>query len=183
MTGAFDNTFLTLLLNPKAQPRPNPATGKPATHHKLRIEALIDRLSEKKGKLIIPTTSLSEALVSTDKQQEYIDMLESFSCVDIVSFDQRAALELALITKSAIDSGAKKAGVEADWQQVKFDRQIVAIAKVSGATTLYTDDDPQTAFARIAGLKVVHTWELPLPAEYAQYDMLEGLEDDDKKSG
>jgi hypothetical protein len=144
------------------------------------MEALIDRLSERKTKLVIPTPSLAEALSSTDARQEYMDMLKEFSCIEIVDFDARAAMELAIITKSAIASGDKKAGVEADWQQVKFDRQIVAIAKVSGASVLYSDDGPQTAFAKLAGLKVMHTWDLPLPAEYAQYDMLEGLDGDEK---
>ena len=167
------------MLNPKARLKPNPETGKPTTHIRLRIDALIDGISEKKGQLIIPTPSLTEALTWSDNPQEYINLLRTFACIEIVPFDEKASLELALINNKAISSGDKKSGVEATWQEVKFDRQIVTIARVSGATVLYTDDDNQSAFAKLAGLEVRHTWDLPLPAKYAQMPLFE----DDEKNG
>lgn len=177
MIGAFDNTFLTLMLKPSSRPTPNPATGKPVPNHRHRIDALLDEFSAKRGKIIIPTPSLSEALTFTDRPQEYFDLLESYACIEVVPFDQRAALELSLITRQAIGAGNKKSGVDADWQQVKLDRQIVAIAKVSNATVLYTDDSNQAAFARLAGLDVCHTWDLPLTGKHAQSDLLDLLKE------
>lgn len=64
-------------------------------------------------------------------------------------------------------------GSTAGWQQVKFDRQIAAIAKANGAETFYTDDKDQAKFAELLSLKVMHTWDLGLPAKYAQHDLLD----------
>jgi hypothetical protein len=46
---------------------------------------------------------------------------------------------------------------------VKFDRQIVAVAKVNGAHTIYSDDDDVRKFATKAAMKVIATWDLPVP--------------------
>jgi hypothetical protein len=53
---------------------------------------------------------------------------------------------------------------------VKYDRQIVAIAKVNSATTIYSDDADIAAIAARAKIKVVGLVDLPLPAEKAQLD-------------
>lgn len=142
MIVAFDNTFLTLLLNPKAKPRPNPSTGVPVTHCRMRVEALVDRLSEKGAQLIVPTPALGEALEATDRPDLYTQKLQSYACIETSSFDERAMVELSIMNRSARQSGDKKSGVDAE----------------------------------MAGLKVVHTWELDLPAKYAQMDMLEPKE-------
>ena len=49
------------------------------------------------------------------------------------------------------------------WAKVSFDRQIVAIAKVNGAHTIYSDDRGVKNFASEHKIKVVRTWELPRP--------------------
>jgi len=95
---------------------------------------------------------------------------------EIAPFDVRAAIDLAAEIRKSIKSGDKKAGVAANWQEIKFDRQIAAIARVNGALILYTDDDNQTLFAKGMGLTVRHTWDLPIPARYAQGDLLEDYE-------
>jgi hypothetical protein len=79
-------------------------------------------------------------------------------------FDERAAIELAAMELSARGKGAKKAGFESPYQKVKFDRQIVAVARVNGAHTIYSDDQDLGRFAKNAGMKVVCTWDLPIPA-------------------
>lgn len=174
MTVAFDNTFLTLVLNPFAVPTPNPATGAPIPHCRQRIEALIDQLSGKNQRVLIPAPTLAEALVIAPDIVKVIAVLRQHVAMEIAPFDARSAIELGEITRSAIVSRAKKSGVEAPWQQVKFDRQIVAIAKAHGASILFTDDGPQTRFAELAGLTVKHTWDLELPDEYAQTHMFDG---------
>jgi hypothetical protein len=47
---------------------------------------------------------------------------------------------------------------------MKFDRQIVAIALVSGASVLYSDDDGVVKFAAACGLAVKRVTDLPVPA-------------------
>jgi predicted nucleic acid-binding protein len=178
---AFDNTFLTLVLNPAAPPRPNPQTGKPASHCRSRIEALIDNLTAQRARVIVPAPVFAEALCATPDLQRLLVQVEEYQVIEVSPFDKRSAIELAFITRAAIAKGDKRDGVLADWQRVKFDRQIVAIAKANGASVIYTDDYPQTRFAELAGLAVKHTWDLPLPASHAQIDWIK--EDDEADRG
>lgn len=170
MIVAFDNTFLTLVLNPASRPRPNPATGQPVSHCRQRIDALIDTLSKNGDSVIIPAPTLAEALVATEDLDAVVKAIERYEAIEIVPFNARAAYEYAEIVKTAIDNGDKRSGSNAEWQKIKFDRQIVATSKAHGAERLYTDDDGQTGFAELSGLTVVHTWNLDLPPEYAQMD-------------
>ena len=57
----------------------------------------------------------------------------------IESFDQRAAIEVAVMLRGELGKKPPKAGAQT-WAKLKFDRQIVAIAKVSGASEIYSDD-------------------------------------------
>lgn len=172
MIVAFDNTILTLVINPDAKPTPNPKTGEPVDHCEQRIKALIDQYSVAGSRILLPTPSLAETFCSIKNFKEVAQKINSYLCFEPAPFDNKAAYELAEITNSALSSGDKFSGVSEQWQKVKFDRQIVAIAKTHGAQILYTDDEGQSKFAKLAGLKVVHSWELDLPAEYAQRDML-----------
>ena len=63
-------------------------------------------------------------------------------------FETRAAIEVALMTRNAKSGGDKKGGLDAPWAKVKFDRQIVAIAKVVQASAIYTDDGDIVSIAR-----------------------------------
>jgi hypothetical protein len=170
---AFDNTFLTLVLNPGSQPGNDPSTGKAVPHCQQRIEALIDRLSGGKDMIIIPTPSLAESLVRAKDVQRVIETIKTYAAIQLAPFDAKSAVELAFITQAAKANGFQTLGTK---QEVKFDRQIVAIAKAYGAKVLYTDDTSQTNFALQAGLTVKHTWDLDLPADYAQRDIKEILE-------
>ena len=178
MIVAFDNTFLTLVINPNAIARPDPSTGEPVPHCRQRIDALIDSLSKRSGKVIVPAPSWAETLIASPDAQALVNAIKANDAIEIVSFDARSAYELAEMTRDAIANGDKRSGSTAEWQKVKFDRQIVAIAKAHGASKLYTDDDAQAHFARLCGVAVVHTWELELPKEYAQHDWVnDGKED------
>ena len=124
--------------------------------------------------MIIPAPALAEALCFVRPPASYIEMIQDFECIELVGFDAKSALEYAETIQNAKDSGDKRSGVPGDWQQVKMDRQIVAIAKAHGAQKFYTGDKAQTKFAVLAGLEVVHTWDLPLSPERAQIALDEG---------
>lgn len=173
MIAAIDNTFLTVLLNPKAAPRPDPGTGQAVTHCRQRIEALIDDLSKRHATLLVPAPSLAEALCATPAIEAYFEGLQQFSAIELAPFDGRAAYEFGRIIRKAIANGDKKSGQTDSWQHVKMDRTIVAIAVSRSATILYSDDTNQKNFAIAAGLAVRSTWELDLPPEYAQHDLSE----------
>ena len=54
------------------------------------------------------------------------------------------------------------------WAKSKFDRQIVAIAKVRGAATIYSHDAGIRTVARRIGIDVLRLQDLALPPEVAQ---------------
>lgn len=172
-----DATVLTLLLNEKADSPPDPATGKPVQKTKERVSFLVQTLHKTKQKLVIPTPVLSEVLVRTGIEGlQYVELLQRSSVFEIRDFDKLAAVELAIMTHDAIKAGDKRSGHTESWQKIKFDRQIVAICKVVGVTSLYASDRTLTSFARENGLTVFGVHDLPLPPESPQLTMHELLE-------
>lgn len=162
MKVAFDNSVLSLALAPNQNPPVDPKTGAPLAKAKERVDAFIDCFKPRQDILLIPTPALTEALCIAPDMERALDRFNRSGAVEMPSFDQRAAVELATEERRAIADGTYKPnGVPK--QKAKFDRQIVMVAKVNGAEALYTDDTNQTAFARRIGLKVVHSWELPEP--------------------
>lgn len=161
---ALDNSSFTLLVNPEARPPLDPETGETLTHAKARIEGLINDLGSN-DRLIMPTPALAEALiVAADAAGELLDRIQTFSRIAIAPFDQRAAAEAAMMHHEAIAVyGTKKGASSQPWQKVKFDRQIIAIAKVHRADVLYSDDVKMCAFANSVGLATQSTWELQVP--------------------
>jgi hypothetical protein len=95
------------------------------------------------------------------------------------SIDVAMALQLsgtAAMSRDALVKGNKRGGSDATWAKVKYDRQIVAIAKVHGATTIYSDDGDIATLGKRAKIEVVSLAELPLPPQKAQLDLLEHAE-------
>lgn len=58
------------------------------------------------------------------------------------------------------------------WNKIKYDRQIVAIAKVNQATAIYTDDAGLRNTARRIGIAVVGVADMLLPPAKAQIELL-----------
>ena len=82
------------------------------------------------------------------------------------------------MTRDAMAAGNKQGGAQGTWAKVKYDRQIVATAKVEAADTIYSDDNDVQKLAAQAGLAVIGVAELPLPPEMAQGRLdFETLED------
>ena len=165
----FDASVLLLLLDPDASPPNDLATGRPVEQAKVRIEHLIATLEQQRTKVIIPTPVLSEVLVRAgDAAPAYLEELNRSARFKIVPFDVRAAVELAALTREALDAGDKREGSTAPWQKIKLDRQIVAIARTEEAGTIYSDDVDVQRFAKHAGIEVVGIADLPLPPEEPQ---------------
>ena len=71
----------------------------------------------------------------------------------------------------ALKSGGLRANAtsaDISKSKIKFDRQIVAIAKAEGAHTVYSDDKDVHSYASRAGLKAYRTVDLDLPPEDPQ---------------
>ena len=160
---AVDSSVLALLINPDAVPSKDPATGSPLVYARERIAGLLTNMSAN-DTLIVPTPVLAELLVKAGEGgPALLQQLQGQARIRVSPFDQRAAVELALMTREALNSGSKRGSSDQPWQKVKFDRQIISIARVAGAKRIYADDGGLTAFARQVGMDAISTWELPIP--------------------
>ena len=133
-----DATILMLFFRPDAGVPTGPG-GAPIDFPKERIEFLIEETEKAREKVIIPTPVLSEVLVRAGPtaSQKIVEDINRYSAFRIESFDARAAIEVAAMTRAALDDTGKKRGkATGPWAKIKYDRQIVAIAKVIGATAI-----------------------------------------------
>lgn len=100
--------------------------------------------------LIVPTPVLSELLIMAEARQiEILNALTNKRAVQVVPFDQMAAVENAALRRSKLK---RKIRGETK-KEVSFDLQILAIARAAGAETLFTDDEQLTRRCHMAGME------------------------------
>lgn len=186
MAVAFDNTIATVLFNRRANIPIHPDTGEPIEFARERIGALVKKLEKDRTKIIIPTPVVAELLtVSGPDGIQYFDTIAKSTVFQPADFDMRAALEVSFMNASALAAGDKKDGIDAPWQKLKVDRQIIAICKVNGVTLLYTDDSNLRTVATRAGLATMGIHELPIPEASRQIGMFdyEARQDEGSEDG
>ena len=153
------------MLFPGSRPPQDPSTKKPVDRVKDRIEKLLDDLDSESERMILPTPVLSEFLILAGKDgPAYLDKIASMRNILVKAFDEVAAIELAAREVEDRITQNKRAGSASPWAKLRFDRQIVAIAKANGANRIYSDDEDVIRFAARTGIEVVSTWQLALPA-------------------
>lgn len=157
----IDATMLLLLLRSDAGVPKDDSTGAPVTNFKQRLEYWVECTEKAGEKIIIPTPALSEALVRAGPAgPQYVAEISRQSVFQIVPFDVLEAIEVAEMTRT--DPGKKQKKDEAQTlAKIKYDRQIVAIAKVAGAKRIYTDDKGIRGLAGRMKIDVVRLAELP----------------------
>ncbi len=154
MLVVFDTTFLVPLLDPQVK-----GTGDIDS----RISHLVATLDKQRAKIIIPTPALCEVLIgAADAAPAYLEILSRHARFKIAPFGERAAVEAAARHREAMGRGDKKEG-SANWSKVKFDRQIVAIAKVEGAERIYSNDGDIRRIGTGEGIEVIMLDGLALP--------------------
>lgn len=143
----FDTTFLTLMFVPGAK--------HPIANAKERIEFLIRDLHGRGDQIVVPTPALSEMLVKVGHARDDIikELTKSWRFL-IAPFDLRAAVELAMMTDSALTRSEKRDKLGGTWTKVKFDRQIVAIGKVLRVSRIYSEDNGVHAIGKREGIAV-----------------------------
>lgn len=144
----LDNTFLSLLLHPKAKAPKDPSTGKPVARLADRIELLIDNWEQDNETILIPAPVLSEFLILADRAgPQYLTDIDANRLSTVASFDQKAAVELAAMNLLIMRGKSRRGAAEGTWAKINFDRQVVAIAKANDAHTIYSDDQGLGNFA------------------------------------
>jgi hypothetical protein len=162
---AVDANFLIALRDPKL-----------SEDDRTRLDHLIAMIERSRGQLIVPMPALAEFLVGADRAGlEYVNKLERRAWVDLAPFDRAAAFECAQLDRAALGGAAlaakkgqdaiagKKDGVQAQWQKIKIDRQLVAIAKSRGANQFISADDGVRSNAQRVGIRAMTIPELELP--------------------
>jgi predicted nucleic acid-binding protein len=166
---ALDAGVLSLLIYSKSSVPKDFRTGNEIEHAKERIDGLVRDTERDDDSIVIPTPALSEALVVVAPNvQRHVEELESQSCFKVRPFGTRAAIEVALRVKQSKDTGDKKEGFERQWDKIKYDRQIVAIAKVEGVSTIYSLDEDIHKHGKLWGIAVRSVSDLPLPQKQAE---------------
>jgi hypothetical protein len=154
----FDTTFMLLLTDGLALAPPSPQfTDQRAAsdHARDRLTFLLETLDDERAQIIIPTPVLTELLASARSDvSATLGVLNGLARIRMESFGQLAAIECAEMLRRMVRGSGPKA-------KVKFDHQIVAIAKVVRATTVYSDDHDVKALCGREGLACRGVWDLP----------------------
>jgi hypothetical protein len=168
----IDATMLMLLVRPEVGAPLDEATGLPVAHVQQRIAHFVEQQEKDKSRIGIPTPALSEVLVRAGAAAvPILEKIKEFSVFEILPFDELSAIEMALMTKAALDGGDKRGGSTEVWAKVKFDRQIIAIARVHQASAIYSDDGRLRNAAGVIGLAAFGIGDLELPPEKAQHEL------------
>jgi predicted nucleic acid-binding protein len=164
----FDaNIFITL------------ATEKDSSVLYERLEGLIQDLVKSKTAIGVPAPAWAEVLCGTDiATSGIISLMRKRSAIRILPFDEASAFEAAFIHRGAINTGKKKGHSKAPWQQIKVDRQILAIARQHGVKIIYTDDDNMIAEATRLGIDAIRSTEIPLKTKQINIDFANEVEED-----
>lgn len=157
MRCALDNTFLTLLHNPKASVPEKFLGDHSASDVPMLIESMIADFDDSSATIIIPTPVLAEVMVGTSDRIAVLNRLKLYSNIEIVPFCENSAIELAIISDEEYKNGRKTGTLNEPYQKTKIDRQIVATAKVYGATHFYSTDRQQIQFANTVSNLTVRT--------------------------
>ena len=166
MIVAFDASILLYVIDEQAKPPTDPMTGNPVDRCRERVAHLLESLQQQNAKIVIPTPALAEVLVrATNRGPEFLRILSSSKPFRIAPFDGRAAVEFA--ARQAQRIAASERAPAATRTKAKFDDQIVAIAAVESATSIYPDDEDIAKLVE-GRFEVVKIAALPLPPESAQ---------------
>jgi predicted nucleic acid-binding protein len=168
---AFDNTMLSILLNPDGKPVYHPGTDTPIELAKERAESVVAQIEKSRRKIILPAPALAELLTAIGPDaQQYLNIVGRSRVFEIGNFDARGAAELALLNRGVFAPADEKDKFDTH-QKRKVDRQIIAICKVYGVSELYTDDKGMAARARLCGITPISLSEVPIPDTARQHSL------------
>jgi predicted nucleic acid-binding protein len=151
MTVALDSMAVIWGLQSTGNRRGNPEQ-KDLSDLQRRARILLDILEKEKQTIVLPTVAVAEVLIGVDEKfhdQFIAEIQQRFHCPP---FDLRAT---ALAAKLWIRNRGSAPDQQIKRTVLKADVQIVATAKVSGATKFYTHEPKLRKLAEIAGLQAL----------------------------
>jgi len=155
----FDATYLVVLLNPNAAPAKD-RSGLAVSLFKERVEYLTADLNASGEQIGIPAPAMAEVLVRAgNNKAQFVSILSDRWRFQILSFDARAAIEAS----DLISLIRPKSQSPVTHAKVKFDIQIVSIAKAESASIIYSDDEDIERYAKRWSIPVKRICDLPLP--------------------
>ena len=157
----FDSTYLVVFLNANPPPRTD-RQGNPVSRFKERVDYLAARMDASHEVIGVPSPAMAEVLVRAGNgRAKMVSILSDRWRFQILPFDSRAAIEASeLIAKIKTSKEPW-----ATWAKVKFDIQIVSIAKAEAATAIYADDKDIERYAKRVNIPVIRICDLPLPPD------------------
>lgn len=138
----------------------------------LRVKALITETKRSRGRIIVPSPAFAEFAVGA--RDEELNLVSTQSIFKIVPFDAVSAVECGFLIRDVFDKEEKQ-----DKRKIKFDLQILAIAKVHNARRLITNDNQLRSRAIRLGIQGVAIGELPIPDDARQIPLKLDEEEDD----
>jgi hypothetical protein len=160
---AFDNTMLSVLLNPSGKVPCVPGTDTPVDMAKERAEGVVEAIEKDNRKIILPTPACAELLTAIGPDaQQYLNIVSRSRVFEVASFDARCAAELAILNRETFKKLDDDNRAE-PYQKRKVDRQIIAICKVAGVTDIYTDDGGLANRAKLCGINPISISECAIP--------------------
>ena len=137
---------------------------------RVRIDSVIREAGRSRKPIILPSPAVTEYLAgvgSPEATSKAHEVLHSEKAFRVAPVGERASLEVALTMARVKNKQMRKAeGVS--WAKAKFDWQIVAIAKVEGATKIYTTDREVVRAAEHIGIEGIYVPDMPLPDDARQ---------------
>jgi hypothetical protein len=174
----FDTTALSFLFIPGYVP------SKPIKHGQERLEQLVETMAANQDKIGIPCPELCEFLVTCDEKQtdDFLKKERSSPWLEVLDFDEAAAVEVAFRTRRAIEEKDKREGLTATHAKIKFDRQIVGIAVAFRATKIISDDGDVKSLGERWGMEVARAEDLPIPAALVPPPLIAAAIEADEKA-
>lgn len=110
----------------------------------LRSKALLEHIERSGGTIVIPTPVLAEYLFGIQGEAnkiKHVELISKMNCFEIISFEDLAAIECSMLF-SVQEFKQFKAKINSNEtaSKIKYDRQIIAIAKANQINEIWSTD-------------------------------------------
>lgn len=167
------NILIQLMAEGQCDPLTDPKTDQTLDSCDRRALALLEYIESKNGQVLIPAPCLAEILIGFAKEDhvEVVEHLSSYGCIEFAPFEEIAATECAALINPAELKQMKNGDTKS---KLRFDRQIISIAKASGADEIWSHDKNLLAVAEQQGLTVKSLADITPKPEQMHLDSEEG---------